>query len=255
LTLRFCALGSGSRGNALLVEHEETLIMIDCGLPLKTLVARLEAVGRSIDDIDALLITHEHGDHSRGIRPFTRARVVPVWATPGTAQAVDAIGDYERVRCDRELTIGSIDVRPVPVPHDAREPCQFVFSAGGYRLGLLTDTGHATPVIREALRDCDALAIEFNHDRAMLLNGSYPEAVKARVDSRFGHLSNEQTVDLIADVAHGGLQWIMGLHLSEQNNTPERVRVTAARVTDTSGVELRLASQDEASPWLEVVRC
>jgi phosphoribosyl 1,2-cyclic phosphodiesterase len=255
LTLRFCALGSGSRGNALLVEHEETLIMIDCGLPLKTLAVRLESVGRSIDDIDALLITHEHGDHSRGIRPFTRARVVPVWATPGTAQAVDAIGDYERVRCDRELTIGSIDVRPVPVPHDAREPCQFVFSAGGYRLGLLTDTGHATPVIREALRDCDALAIEFNHDRAMLLNGSYPEAVKARVDSRFGHLSNEQTVDLIADVAHGGLQWIMGLHLSEQNNTPERVRVTAARVTDTSGVELRLASQDEASPWLEVVRC
>jgi phosphoribosyl 1,2-cyclic phosphodiesterase len=255
LTLRFCALGSGSRGNALLVEHEQTLVMIDCGLPLTTLVQRLETAGRCLDDIDALLITHEHGDHSRGIRPLKRKRDIPLWATPGTAQVVDAIEDFERLRCDREFTIGSIDVRPVPVPHDAREPCQFVFSAGGQRLGLLTDTGHVTPVIREALSACDALAIEFNHDRAMLLNGSYPEAVKARVDSRFGHLSNDQTVELIAEVAHGGLQWIMGLHLSEQNNTPERVRVTAARVTDSCGVELRLASQDEASPWLEVARC
>jgi phosphoribosyl 1,2-cyclic phosphodiesterase len=255
LTLRFCALGSGSRGNALLVEHDETLIMIDCGLPLKTLVRRLDAAGRSLDDIDALLITHEHGDHSRGIRPFTRKHDVPLWATSGTAQVVEAIETFERLRCDSELSIGSIDIRPVPVPHDAREPCQFVFSAGGQRLGLLTDTGHATPVIREALRACDAIAIEFNHDRGMLLNGSYPEAVKARVDSRYGHLNNDQTVELIADVAHGGLQWVMGLHLSEQNNSPERVRATAARVTDSSGVELRLATQDEASPWLEVARC
>ena len=255
MTLRFCALGSGSRGNALLVEHEQTLIMIDCGLPLRTLVERLETVGRSIDDIDALLVTHEHGDHSRGIRPFTRKHRVPVWATPGTAQVVDSIDDYQRVRCDRELTIGSIDVRPVPVPHDAREPCQFVFSAGGLRLGLLTDTGHATPVIREALSDCDALAIEFNHDRHMLANGSYPEAVKARVGSKFGHLSNDQTVDLVEAVAHAGLQWVMGLHLSEQNNSPERVRLSAARITDQSSVELRLASQNEPSPWLEVARC
>lgn len=255
MTLRFCALGSGSRGNALLVEHEQTLIMIDCGLPLKALVKRLDAVGRCIDDIDALLITHEHGDHSRGIRPFIRQRDVPLWATPGTAQVVAAIDRFERVRCDRALTIGSIEVQPVPVPHDAREPCQFVFSAGRQRLGLLTDTGHATPVIRQALNACDAIAIEFNHDRSMLENGSYPEAVKARVGSRFGHLSNDQTVDLVADVAHPGLQWIMGLHLSEQNNTPERVRATAARITDQSGVELRLASQDEPSPWLEIARC
>jgi phosphoribosyl 1,2-cyclic phosphodiesterase len=202
-----------------------------------------------------LLVTHEHGDHSRGIRPFTRKRRVPVWATPGTAQVIDAIDDYERIRSGRELTIGSIDVRPVPVPHDAREPCQFVFRAGGLQFGLLTDTGHATPVIREALRDCDALAIEFNHDRRMLANGRYPEAVKARVGSKFGHLSNEQTVALIEDVAHDGLNWVMGLHLSEQNNSPDCVRASAARITERSQVELRLASQNEPSPWLEVARC
>jgi ABC-type nitrate/sulfonate/bicarbonate transport system substrate-binding protein len=142
-----------------------------------------------------------------------------------------------------------------PDLHDAREPCQFVFRAGGLRLGLLTDTGHATPVIREALSDCDALAIEFNHDRQMLANGSYPEAVKARVGSRFGHLSNDQTVDLVEGVAHDGLNWVIGLHLSEQNNSPELVRRAAARITDRSHVELRLATQNEPSPWLEVARC
>ena len=252
MSLRFCALASGSRGNALLVEHEDTLILVDNGLPLKTLVKRLDAVGRSVDDIDALLITHEHGDHSRGIRPLMRRHELTLWATPGTAQVVDAIDDYERMRCDRELTIGSIDVQPFAVPHDAREPCQFVFNAGGQRLGLLTDTGHATPVVLKSLQSCDALAIEFNHDTGMLENGSYPESVKARVGSRFGHLSNKQTVDLLAEVVHPGLQWVVGLHLSESNNSPERVRAAAARFTDQSSVELRLATQDEPSPWLEV---
>jgi phosphoribosyl 1,2-cyclic phosphodiesterase len=255
LTLRFCALASGSRGNALLVEHGETLIMIDCGLSSRMLGERLEAAGRSIEDIDALLITHEHGDHCRGLGPLTRRRDIPVWTTPGTARSIDSIDAYESIRCDRGLRIGSIDVQPFPVPHDAREPCQFVFSAGRARLGLLTDTGHATPVIHGALDACHALAIEFNHDVGMLENGSYPEAVKARVGSKFGHLNNEQAVDLVAAVAHPGLQWVMGLHLSERNNSPERVRASAARVFGQSGTELRLATQNEASAWLEVDPC
>jgi phosphoribosyl 1,2-cyclic phosphodiesterase len=252
LTLRFCALASGSRGNALLVEHGQTLLLIDCGLPLKTLEARLATVGRELSAIDALLITHEHGDHSRGIGPLKRRRPIPLWTTPGTAQAVPEIDAFERLSCSRELAIGSIRVQPFPVPHDAREPCQFVFRAGHQRLGLLTDTGHATPVIHQALLSCDALAIEFNHDSWMLENGHYPESVKARVGSRLGHLNNEQAVDLLADVAHPGLQWVMGLHLSERNNSPARVREAAARLTDHSGVELRLAAQDEPTGWIEV---
>jgi phosphoribosyl 1,2-cyclic phosphodiesterase len=255
LTLRFCALASGSRGNALLVEHGETLIMIDCGLPVRTLGERLDAVGRAIEDIDAVLITHEHGDHCRGIGPLGKRRDIPVWTTPGTARSIDAIDAYEKIRCDRTLKIGSIEVQPFPVPHDAREPCQFVFEAGRSRLGLLTDTGHATPVIHDALTACDAIGIEFNHDLGMLENGSYPEAVKTRVGSKFGHLNNEQATDILQAVAHPGLQWIMGLHLSEANNSPEQVRVTAARVMDQRGAELHLADQDEVSPWLEVAPC
>ncbi|HUF72042.1 MAG TPA: MBL fold metallo-hydrolase [Gammaproteobacteria bacterium] len=255
MTLRFCALASGSRGNALLVEHDDTLIMIDCGLPLKVLGDRLAAAGRRFEDIDALLVTHEHGDHSRGIRPLVRRHGIPVWASPGTARSVDAIADFERLRCDRPLSIGSIEVQPFAVPHDAREPCQFVFRAQRRRLGLLTDTGHATPVIHRALASCDALAIEFNHDVGMLENGSYPESVKARVGSRFGHLSNDQAADFIDDVGHSALQWVMALHLSERNNTPGHVRSAVARVADHRCFDLHLASQDAASLWLEVDPC
>jgi len=252
LTLRFCALASGSRGNALLVEHDDTLIMIDCGLPLKSLAERLAAVGRTPDDLTALLVTHEHGDHSRGIGPLRRRHAVPVWSTPGTARVVDGIDIYERINPARELIIGSVHVQPYPVPHDAREPCQFVFRASGRRLGLLTDSGHATPVIRQALESCDALAIEFNHDSEMLANGQYPEAVKARVGSRFGHLNNQQAAELIGDVAQGNLQWVTALHLSERNNTAEQVRAAAAHALDHSGVELRLAAQDEPTGWIEI---
>lgn len=252
MTLRFCALASGSRGNALLVEHDDTLLLIDCGLPLRRLAERLAAVGRDLEKIDAVLVTHEHGDHSRGLGALSRRRAIPVFTTPGTARAVDAITDFEPLRHGCELRIGSLRVEPFPVPHDAREPCQFVFAAGGRRLGLLTDTGHATPVIRQALAACDALAIEFNHDSHMLENGPYPDAVKARVGSRLGHLNNGQAADLLAELVHPGLQCVVGLHLSERNNSPDRVRSAAARVTDHSGVELRLAAQDEPTRWIEI---
>lgn len=252
MSLSICSLASGSRGNALLVEHDDTLILVDCGLPLKTLSARLMHVGRSIDDIDAVLITHEHGDHSRGIGPLQRRHGLPLWSTPGTAHAVADIDNFERIRHGRELRIGSIRVEPFPVPHDAREPCQFVFNAGGRRLGLLTDSGHATPVIRRTLLACDAIAVEFNHDSYMLENGAYPASVKARVASRLGHLNNDQAADLLLDLVHPDLQWVLGLHLSERNNSPELVREAAARAIDHSGVELRLAAQDEPTAWIEI---
>jgi phosphoribosyl 1,2-cyclic phosphodiesterase len=250
--LRFCALASGSRGNALLVEHDDTLIMVDCGLPLRSLRQRLSAAGRSLDDINALLITHEHGDHTNGIGPLRRQRELPVFTSAGTAGVVKRIERYERLRCGTEITIGSVKVEPFAVPHDAREPCQFVFDAGSVRLGILTDTGFATPIVRRKLENCDALAIEFNHDRSMLENGSYPEAVKDRVGSRFGHLNNEQAGGLLSELVHPGLQWAVALHISERNNSPELVREAGARATGNSGVEFILAAQHEPTEWIEV---
>ncbi len=249
MTLRFAALGSGSRGNAALIEFGSTLLMIDCGLPRKAVEERLRALDREPRDVTAILVTHEHADHAQGVAKFARRYNTPLWMTPGTASALPALRRVNTLSCHRELTIGGIDVRPYPVPHDAREPCQFTFTAGDRRLGMLTDAGHVTPHMLERLTGCDALALECNHDLPSLQNGPYPETLKARVASRFGHLNNGQTTDLLRRLEPARVQWIVGLHLSETNNTPEQVRATLKPALEKARYPLHLATQDAPTPW------
>jgi phosphoribosyl 1,2-cyclic phosphodiesterase len=251
-SLRFASLGSGSRGNALLVEFDDTLLMIDCGLPRRIVEQRLKALGRDPRDVTAILVTHEHADHAQGVAKFARRYNTPVWMTPGTASVVRGAGRTWLMSCHRELTIESISVEPYLVPHEARELCQLVFAAGGRRLGVMTDTGHITPHICERLARCDALAIECNHDLESLQRGPYPEALKARIASRFGHLNNAQTTELLDRVEHAGLQWVMALHLSEQNNSPAHVRAALDRSPDRARYRLHLATQDTPSAWIAV---
>jgi phosphoribosyl 1,2-cyclic phosphodiesterase len=251
---RFASLSSGSRGNALLIEYRNTLLMVDCGLPCRTIAERLGAVGRDPRDVTALLVTHEHGDHVRGAASFARRYGTPLWATPGTV-AASRIGGVKKLgtlNCHRELMLGEIGIEPYPVPHDAREPCQFVFVCGGRRIGVLSDTGHVTAHMLERLAGCDALALEANHDLEALWRGPYPQSVKARVASGFGHLDNGASAELLARVAHADLQWVVALHLSERNNSPERVRAALQPVLGESTQRLHLASQDVASEWIEV---
>lgn len=252
MTLRFVSLASGSRGNASLVESGSTLLMIDCGLPCKVLEERLKAVDRQPRDVTAILITHEHTDHAQGVATFSKRHNTPVWMTPGTASAMPAIARVRELSCHRPLTIGSIDVQPYPVPHDAREPCQFTFAAGGLRLGMLTDAGCVTPHIVERLTACDALALECNHDYESLQRGPYPESLKARVASRYGHLNNHQTTELLARLDSTRVQWLLGLHLSERNNSPERVRATLGPALENVRYPLHLATQDAPTEWLTV---
>lgn len=249
MTLKFASLGSGSKGNALLVEFGSTLLMIDCGLPRKVVEERLQAVDRSPRDITALLVTHEHSDHAQGVASFARRYNTPLWMTPGTASAVRELVNVNTLSCHRPLTLGEIRVEPFPVPHDAREPCQFVFTAGDKRLGLLTDAGHVTPHMHERLKSCDALAIECNHDLVSLQRGPYPESLKARVASRFGHLNNFQTTELLAKVDAARLQWVMGLHLSERNNSPQQVRDALQPALAAASYPLHLATQDSPTDW------
>lgn len=253
MSLRFASLGSGSRGNALLVESGDTLIMIDCGLARRTVEERLGSLGRQAADIAALLVTHEHSDHVQGIGAFLRRYAKPVWLTAGTAGALPELPRRKLVSTRRALTIGSITIQSYPVPHDAREPCQFVFAAAGRKLGLLTDSGHVTEHARGRLRGCDALALEFNHDTDLLRASAYPESVKARIASRFGHLSNAQSAELLRSAAHPALQWVAGLHLSERNNSPSRVGACFEEALDGAECALHLARQDEPSGWHEIV--
>ena len=252
MTLRFVSLGSGSGGNALLVEFGSTLLMIDCGLRRKTVEERLRAVDREPSDVTALLVTHEHTDHAQGVETFARRYNTPVWMTPGTASALGNGTRFQALSCHRELRFGGLTVEPYPVPHDAREPCQFVFAAGGRRLGLLTDAGHVTAHMFERLAASDALAIECNHDLESLQRGPYPDSLKARVASRFGHLNNAQTTELLSRLDASRLQWVMGLHLSERNNSPEQVRMALRPALENAHYPLHLATQDAPTQWLSL---
>ena len=256
MSLRFASLGSGSRGNALLVESAQTLVLVDCGLTLKAVEERLGGLGRDPRDIDAVLVTHEHSDHVRGVSAFARRYRTPVRMTAGTAagSASRALPRLETFNCHRRFEIGDLTIEPFPVPHDAREPCQFAFSNGRRRLGVLSDTGHITTHIKSHLAGCDALALEFNHDTEALRAGSYPEHLKQRIASQVGHLNNSQAAALLEHVVDSRLQWVVALHLSEANNSPERVRESLRGALGSGHcTQTHVAGQHEPSAWLEVV--
>ena len=253
--MRFASLGSGSRGNATLVEAGDTCLLIDCGFTLRELERRLAALGRAVDRITAVLVTHEHTDHVRGVAAVARRHGVAVRSTRGTARGAGLAelpgwGPFDS-HAD-SFRIGDIEVRPYAVPHDAREPCQFVLAAGRRRLGILTDAGRVTPHVEASLAAVDALLIECNHDAGMLATGPYPPALRARVGGPLGHLSNRQAAELLARLECGRLAHVVAGHLSEKNNRPSLAR--EALLDAAHAIEDRLAvlGQDAPSAWFEL---
>jgi phosphoribosyl 1,2-cyclic phosphodiesterase len=198
--MRFASLGSGSRGNATLIESGSTLVMVDCGFSRRETERRLARLGRSAAQLAALLVTHEHGDHIRGVCALARQYDLPVWLSAGTRLMLreDSPPGIHCIDAQAGIRLGDLEVLPFTVPHDAREPCQFVFADGNHRFGLLTDTGRITAHIRDCLDGCDALMLECNHDPAMLAGGPYSASLKARVGGPLGHLSNAQAAGLLA---------------------------------------------------------
>lgn len=252
--MRFALLGSGSRGNATVVEVGDTLVMVDCGFALTETEARLARLGIQPDRITALLITHEHGDHASGVALFAARYHVPVWCTNGTRAACAKFGLHSArlFSPQTSFSIESLEVAPITVPHDAREPTQFVFSDGAHRLGLLTDTGSITAHIRERLTGCEALILECNHDREMLEQGPYPAKLKKRVGGRLGHLSNAQAAELLTQLDYGNLKCLVAAHLSEKNNTPQLARTALAEAIDCESEWVQVATQDAGLGWREL---
>lgn len=253
MTLFFASLGSGSRGNATLVRSGNTLLLVDNGFTLKETEARLQRLGFNADQLSAILVTHEHGDHIKGVGPLARKYQLPVYATHGTLQG-DPLGrgvETHSISPHRHFPIEDIEVTPVAVPHDAREPCQFVFNCGGARVGLLTDLGSITPFVIEQYRDCDALMLECNHDPGMLSMGPYPPSLKQRVGGLWGHLSNQQAAGLLERITVERLQHLVISHISEMNNTELLAREAIAGVCESP--PLHLATQALGIDWLEVV--
>lgn len=254
--IRFASLGSGSSGNALVVEAGSTRILLDCGFNLKETTRRLARLGLEPDDLDALLITHEHDDHAGGAAVLARRLGIPVHLTWGTLSAMGADGAAlpETVVIDAHtpFALGDIEVRPFPVPHDAREPAQFVFSDGAAALGVLTDVGDTTPHIVRMLSGLQALVLECNHDRGMLADGPYPPSLKSRIGGRLGHLDNETTAALVRALDCGALQHMVAAHLSQTNNTPQRARAALAGALGCEASWITVATQEDGFSWREV---
>ncbi len=252
--MRFASLGSGSKGNATLVQVNKTCVLIDCGFSLRETEARLSRYGIEAGQLDAILITHEHGDHVRGAGPLARKYNIPLWATRGTySKAV--LGVLPRLHyldVQQRFEVQDLAIQTYPVPHDAREPCQFVFSDGQQRFGMLTDAGMITPHIETQLDGCDALLLECNHDLSMLEQGPYPFSLKQRVAGRLGHLSNKQTALLLAALDHTRLKHLVIAHLSEQNNTPALACDALVEVTGCERDWINIASQDNGFDWCEI---
>jgi len=252
--IRFASLGSGSKGNALIVESGRTRVLVDCGFRPREMVARLERLGIETESVTAVLITHEHADHVGGAAQCAARFGWAIHASHGTAAAAAQLSETTVRRFDSHMpfTIGDLQISPFPVPHDAREPTQFVFGDGAVRLGVLTDLGRVTSHIVDMLKDCEGLVLECNHDLALLARGRYPPTLKKRISGDFGHLDNQATGSLLREVAGPRLQHVVAAHLSEENNT---AALACAALADALGCAqdwIGVADQVDGSAWREL---
>lgn len=255
--IRFKSLGSGSSGNAMVVQGrgdtQLTHLLIDCGLGIRQLDARLGQAGMLADQIDAIFITHEHGDHIGCARQLALRERIPVYMSEGTYVAIGEPDFHGLLRlcCDSQtIAVGSLQVSPFTVPHDAREPLQLTCSDGATRLGVLTDLGHATAHVLEQLAGCRSLVLECNHDPQMLAAGGYPPFLKRRVGGAWGHLANEAAAAIAQAILPHGLQQVVAAHLSEQNNRADIVRRVLSQALGCGEADILVADGPTGSGWL-----
>ena len=256
--MRFASLASGSSGNCLVAEAAGTVVMLDCGLALTETERRLERLGLAPAQVSAILITHEHGDHACGAFGFAAAHGVTVYLTHGTLAAMRAEGQVldgvrlAMVNGRQSFFVDGMAVQPFTVPHDAREPVQYVLSDGAARLGVITDVGTPTPHLEKNLSGLDALVLECNYDRDLLWGGGYPKWLKERIAGPFGHLDNRDSERLLGALDRSRLKHVIGAHLSQQNNRPELARAALARALGCEESWVGLASQDEGFSWRSI---
>ncbi|AKR42564.1 MBL fold metallo-hydrolase [Methylophilus sp. TWE2] len=252
--MRFASLGSGSAGNATVVEAGETRLLLDCGFSVKETVQRLARLQLQPEQLTGILVTHEHDDHARGVFKLAARYQIPVWLTHGTysmcqrylpSQAIN----IHIIDAHTTFALHEIEVQPYPVPHDAREPAQFVFGDGNHKLGVLTDVGSVTPHIVMILQGCDGLLLECNHDLEMLRTGPYAHSLKKRVGGWLGHLDNQTSAQLLSQLDNSKLKHLVAAHLSEKNNTPALAKQALSEVLQCASEWVQIASQQEGLGW------
>ena len=254
--LSFISLGSGSSGNSALVYTEKTFVLVDAGISAKQLRIRLKDVGVDPDKLDGILITHEHGDHTRGLEVFCRKLDVPIYCNAVTRESlssnVSSAEIWRIIECGDSFSVGDIVINGFPVMHDAVDPMGFIFEKNGKKLGFVSDVGHVTEVMKSTLSVVDTIFIEANYDETLLQNDERrPWSLKQRIASRHGHLSNKQAAELVGSIVGGGmLQRVVLAHLSQDCNSPEIAKaeiILALSMKGISGVEVICAKRDQVS--------
>ncbi len=255
--LRFKSLGSGSSGNALLIEAtcglQVVRLLVDAGLGIREMDRRLAAAGVAPGQLDALFITHEHSDHIGCAQRLALRGRIPVWMSAGTHAALGApdLDGLLHIAADGlAIDLGALRVHPFTVPHDAREPLQLHCTDGDARLGVLTDLGHVTGHVLDNLAGCGSLVLECNHDEAMLADGPYPHFLKRRVGGDWGHLANRAAAEAAGWWQARGLRQVLAAHLSERNNRPELARQALAGALGAAPADIAVADASSGSDWL-----
>ncbi len=250
--MQFASLGSGSRGNATVIKSADCCVIVDCGFSLTETKRRLAAINICVEQIDALLVTHEHSDHIAGVATLAKRHAIPVYATHGTQQKLKLDSQAMQTVCSNSsFTLKDLTVQPTLVPHDAREPVQYTFSANDLKVGVLTDLGSVTPHVLARYQGCDALVVESNHDTDLLRQGPYPAQLKARVGGDWGHLSNAQTADFLRNIDLANLQHLVMAHISDKNNSHRHVQQMLDEFEDQLA-NCVLADQNCGFGWLVV---
>ncbi|MBU0986621.1 MAG: MBL fold metallo-hydrolase [Proteobacteria bacterium] len=251
-----CVLASGSKGNAIYVSDGSTSILVDAGLSGIEIERRMKSKGLYPENLDAVLVSHEHGDHIQGVGVLSRRFNLPVYMTPKTKTAAAAqlgnIHDFKKFECGAAFKIENLTIHPFSISHDADDPAGFTISLDGTKIGIATDLGIATTVVKEHLKGCALLILEANHDETMLVNGPYPWPLKQRIQSRTGHLSNAASKNLLGAVLHDRLEYVMLAHLSETNNTPQKAISEVGRALTRNRTKLAVALQDESSALIHL---
>jgi len=257
--IRFRSIGSGSGGNATVVEASSgittTRLLVDAGFTLKELDTRLARVGLAASELDAVFVTHEHGDHIGCAISLAERERLPLWMSRGTWRATGGFGAPATLRFARDgeaIAIGDIEVHPFTVAHDAAEPLQLRCSDGGMRLAVLTDLGSITAHMIDNVAGCDAIVLECNHDADLLAQSRYPASLKARIGGRFGHLSNATAAEILARCASARLQHVVAAHLSRENNRPDLARAALAACLGGASEAIVVADPSTGFEWLRL---
>ncbi len=256
--MRFCVLGSGSRGNCTYVEAGATRLLIDAGFSGKEIARRLALIDRSPEQLTAILVTHEHNDHIAGVGVLSRRFKLPVYANRGTHLAaekrVGKLFDLREFSTGQRFNLGGLEVHPFAISHDTADPVGFVVDSGSRSVGYCTDTGRVTKLMAHLLGRCHGLILESNHDPRMLKDGPYPLPLKQRVGSNMGHLANADAASFARRLDNGALRTLILAHLSQTNNHPDLVVREVRKMFggQCSTPEIILATQSGPSPFIDL---